>query len=72
MVWPGMGAEVVFEVYKKGGKWFVRVLWGGQVLRSSNPSLAVMDMLPVETLLAYFDGLVGVGASKVPGLCGVA
>ncbi|KAK3943587.1 histidine phosphatase superfamily [Diplogelasinospora grovesii] len=49
--------------------YYVRVLWGGKVLRSSNPSLGVMDMLPVETLLAYFDGLVGVGASLVAGKC---
>lgn len=73
MVWPGMGSEVVFELWKKkdtttttttgggsssgesgsgSGQYFVRVLWGGKVLRSSNPSLGTMDMLPVETLLA--------------------
>lgn len=70
MVWPGMGSEVVFELYKgPEGKFLVRVLWGGQVLRSSNPSLGVMDMLPVETVLTYFDGLVGIGASKIPGIC---
>ena len=72
MVWPGMGAEVVFEVWKKeGGERVVRVLWGGQVLRSSNPSLGVMDMVAVERVLGYLDGLVGVGAGKVPGLCGL-
>jgi hypothetical protein len=49
--------------------YYIRVLWKGQVLRSSNPSLGVMDMLPIETLLAYFDGLVGVGASLVKGKC---
>lgn len=69
MVWPGMGAEVVFELYSKQGCWFVRVLWGGQVMRSSNPSLGLLNMLPAETLLDYFDGLVGVNASKVPALC---
>lgn len=71
MVWPGMGSEVVFELYKRktDGRFFVRVLWGGQVLVSSNPSLGRMDMLSVDTLLAYFDGLVGMGAAKVPGLC---
>jgi 2-phosphoxylose phosphatase len=26
-------------------------------------------MVPVETVLAYFDGLVGVGASLVQGKC---
>lgn len=89
MVWPGMGSEVVFELYSKGnsttaagkrrraeggsGKegsgYFLRVLWKGQVLKSSNPTLGVMDMVPLETVLGYFDGLVGVGASLVKGKC---
>ena len=73
MVWPGMGAEVIFEIFGRQGEEgkYVRVLWGGQVLRSSNPGLSVLDMVPVENLLGYFEGLVGVGAAKVPGLCGV-
>ena len=49
--------------------YYIRVLWKGQVLRSSNPSLGLMDMVPLETVLAYFDGLVGVGASLVMGKC---
>lgn len=75
MVWPGMGSEVVFELYKKEstaaarGGYFVRVLWKGQTLRSSNPSLGLMDMIPVETLLAYFNGLVGFNSSLVKGKC---
>jgi len=28
-----------------------------------------MDMVPLEILLAYFDGLVGAGASLVKGKC---
>ena len=71
MVWPGMGSEVVFELYKKkvDQQYYIRVLWGGQVMRSSNPALGALDMLKVEILLAYFDGLVGQGAEEVPGLC---
>ncbi|OCK83811.1 histidine acid phosphatase-like protein [Lepidopterella palustris CBS 459.81] len=72
MVWPGMGSEVVFELYKNNGtgsKRFVRILWGGQILTSSNPTLGKVDMLNVDVLLAYFDGLVGVGASKVVAYC---
>lgn len=69
MVWPGMGAEVVFEMYSKGGCYFLRVLWGGQVLKSSHPDLGEMDMVPVGTVLAYFDGLVGIGGRKIPNLC---
>ncbi|CAD0106057.1 unnamed protein product [Aureobasidium uvarum] len=70
MVWPGMGSEVVFELYSKHNEWFVRILWGGQVLRSSSPTLGnEVDMVPLQNILAYFDGLVGRGASLVPGLC---
>ncbi|KAI1823911.1 histidine acid phosphatase family protein [Xylaria intraflava] len=85
MIWPGMGSEVVFELYQRAPSlargvlfgqsllgqsgYYVRVLYGGRTLRSSNPSLGVMDMLPVETLLAYFDGLVGRDASLVKGKC---
>ena len=73
MVWPGMGAEVVFEVFSKTGtqERYMRILWGGKVLRSNNPTLGLVDMVPVDTVLAYFDGLVGVAAALVPGLCGV-
>ena len=102
MVWPGMGAEVVFELYKKKGGgsapsatsecedsdseaeeeeeeeeeedgsesgFYVRVLFNGQSLKSSSPTLGLMEMVPVETLLGYFDGLVGKNASLVKGLC---
>ncbi|KAK8086088.1 hypothetical protein PG994_001062 [Apiospora phragmitis] len=85
MVWPGMGSEVIFEVYQKkkvktpslsstatggaDGEHYVRVLFGGKPLKSSNPSLGLMDMLPFGTLLAYFDGLVGQNASLIKGKC---
>lgn len=64
MVWPGMGSEVVFELWRRTGRggdgegaaasggYYVRVLFGGKVLTSSNPSLGTLDMVPVETLLA--------------------
>ncbi|KAL1296837.1 hypothetical protein AAFC00_004460 [Neodothiora populina] len=72
MFWPGMGSEVIFELYKQKttSEYFVRVLWGGQILKSSHPAFGEMNMVPPQTLLAYFDGLVGVGADKIPGLCG--
>jgi hypothetical protein len=69
MVWVGMGSEVVFEIYKNGEKDFVRILWGGQVLKSSNPSLGKVDMLDVDVFLGYVEGLVGRRAEKVKGLC---
>lgn len=72
MVWVGMGAEVVFEVYsseKEGGKRFLRILWGGQVLRSSSPTLGEVEMLDLDVFLAYVDGLVGEKAQKVVQFC---
>lgn len=69
MVWPGMGSEVVFELYRKAGCYYLRILWGGQVLRSSNPSLGLVDMIPVQTFLGYIDGLAGVKGAKISGLC---
>jgi acid phosphatase len=76
MVWPGMGSEVVFEVYSKQGSgygsdpsYYLRVLWGGRILQSSNLSLGLMNMIDLDIFLAYIDGLVGQGASKIPGLC---
>jgi len=73
VVWPGLGAEIVFEIYSKttdgDGKRWVRILWGGVLLRSSYPKLGTVDMIPLETLLEYFDQLVGLGASRVPELC---
>lgn len=69
MIWPGLGAELVFEVYSKDGEKFVRILWGGSVFRSSNPELGHVDMLPLDTLLGYFDALVGVGGSRIPDMC---
>ncbi|RSM06864.1 hypothetical protein CEP52_005540 [Fusarium oligoseptatum] len=82
MVWPGMGSEIVFELYKKGSSksrdessssgepgYYVRVLFGGKPLKSSNPSLGLMEMVPVETLLAYFDGLTGKDGNEVKGKC---
>ena len=71
MVWPGMGSEVVFELYQRKAdrQYYIRVLWGAQVLKSSNPTLGVLDMLPIEVLIAYFDGLVGQRAKNIPSLC---
>ena len=92
MVWPGLGSEIVFEVYRSkdgldegaqgddegresggqdGVRFYLRVLWGGRVFKSSDPSLGEMDMLPVEAFLTYVDGLVGLRASKVKELCGL-
>ncbi|KAG5982968.1 hypothetical protein E4U55_001020 [Claviceps digitariae] len=125
MVWPGMGSEVVFELYRRKSStpkamkpsttvsrpakcpdedrtssdpvclssltnadaipttrknasptpasgssgFYVRVLFCGKVLKSSNPSLGSIDMLPIEMLLDYLDGLVGEEGNLVKSKC---
>ncbi|KIH86330.1 acid phosphatase [Sporothrix brasiliensis 5110] len=78
MVWPGMGSEVVVELWKKetetthegsSSSYDVRVLFGGKVLRSSHPELGLLDMVPLDALLTYIDGLVGSNASLLPAKC---
>ncbi|KAM3437354.1 hypothetical protein NHJ13734_004676 [Beauveria thailandica] len=49
--------------------YYVRVLFGGQVMRSSTPALGSMDMIPIEQLLSYFEGLIGRNASKIKAKC---
>jgi acid phosphatase len=58
MVWPGMGSEVVFELYKAGKDNFIRVLWGGQPMKTSTP-LGTLDMVPLATFFDYIDQAVG-------------
>ena len=69
MVWPGMGAEVIVELYSRGGEWVVRVLWGGVVLRSSAPELGVLDLVPVERVVGYLERLVGEEGGRVEEMC---
>lgn len=50
-------------------KYYVRVLFGGKVLKSSHPDLGVMELVPVQTLLKYFDDLVGKTGNDVKASC---
>ena len=71
MFWPGMGAEVVFELYKNSdtAAYSARILLGGKPLRSSHPVLRGSEMTSLDALLGYLDGLVGLRASLVPDKC---
>lgn len=55
--WPGMGSEVVFELWRKGGKPLVRVLFSGQPLDTSTP-LGTLDMVPLDRLDGYLDSII--------------
>ena len=53
MVWPGMGSEVVFELYKNtcNQQYYIRVLWSGQPMKTSTP-LGTLDMVKIEDFFA--------------------
>lgn len=72
MVWPGMGAEVIFELYKRKNtvdEHALRILWGGKVFKSSSPTLGLVDMIDLRVFLDYIDGLIGLRAVKVHQFC---
>jgi len=58
MVWPGMGSEIVFELYTAKSNYYIRVLWGGQPMKTSTP-LGVLSMIPLEDFFDYIDTTVG-------------
>lgn len=67
MVWPGMGSEVAFELWReKDGKKkaFVRVLWGGVPMKTKGP-LGTLDFVPFDAFEQHIVGMVGEGAKLV-------
>lgn len=60
-MWPGMGSEVVFELWRgkepELGRHFVRVLWSGQPLETNTP-LGTLDMVPLPDFLGYLENTV--------------
>ncbi len=68
--WPGMGAEVSFELWKKqvDGNYYIRVLYGGQPLETTGP-LGNIDLIEVDKFLAYIDTLTGENGKNVVSLC---
>ncbi|KAJ3873944.1 histidine phosphatase [Lentinula edodes] len=76
MVWPGMGSEIVFELYEAGpllsnatastSNFFLRVLWGGQPMQTSLPlgtnNSGLLDMIPVEDFFDYVNNTIGAGS----------
>lgn len=67
--WPGLGSEVVFELWtkKNDNGHYLRVLYGGAVLRSS--ALGPLDMIKLEDFTAYIKGLIGDNVQNVIDIC---
>lgn len=56
-MWPGMGTEIVFELWKKktsSSPYFIRVLLSGQPLETSTP-LGTLDMVPWDEFEKYLN-----------------
>ncbi|KAG7877276.1 hypothetical protein KL938_004032 [Ogataea parapolymorpha] len=54
--WPGMGSEVVFELYEglNDGEWYLRALYMGRILTTTGP-LVETDMIHSVTLSAILN-----------------
>ncbi|KAF8960693.1 histidine phosphatase [Flammula alnicola] len=66
MVWPGMGSEIVFELYSAKSDYFIRVLWGGQPMKTSTP-LGVLDMISLASFFSYIDSAIGSSSNLLAG-----
>ncbi|KAM0754264.1 phosphoglycerate mutase-like protein [Meredithblackwellia eburnea MCA 4105] len=55
LAWPGLGSELVFEVWREelAKQHFVRVLWSGQPLETSTP-LGTLDMIHIGKFIDFF------------------
>jgi acid phosphatase len=54
-MWPGMGSEVVIELWKsESGRDVVRILWSGKPLETNTP-LGTLDMVPLPDFLDYLE-----------------
>lgn len=52
--------RVVFEIWQKSEKNYLRVLWGGKPLKSSVPQFGVMDMIDLQVFVdVSFEVLLG-------------
>ncbi|KAF8347557.1 phosphoglycerate mutase-like protein, partial [Amanita rubescens] len=68
MVWPGMGSEVVFELYSSAGQYYIRVLWSGQPIVTSLP-LGKLDMIPINDFFNYINQILGTSGDALFNAC---
>lgn len=72
-MWPGMGTEIVFELWKKNtsssssssSAYFIRVLLSGQPLETSTP-LGTLDMIPWDEFEQYLNETI---PEDIVGMC---
>ncbi|GME70592.1 unnamed protein product [Ambrosiozyma monospora] len=73
MRWPGMGSEVVFELYSSESdnnklNWFIRVLHSSTIIESNSP-LGKLDMIPLNDFVTYIEKMVGADGELVYKYC---
>lgn len=72
--WPGMGAEIVFEIWEKspktdGNNLFIRVLYNGIPMKTAIPSVESWDMIPLPQFQRYLNQTVGESGENVVNIC---
>ncbi|KAG7842914.1 hypothetical protein KL942_000010 [Ogataea angusta] len=68
--WPGMGSEVVLELYQglKDGEWYLRALYMGRILTTTGP-LGEIDMIPLHDFISYIESMIGKDAEVLVDYC---
>ncbi|KAK9432676.1 histidine phosphatase superfamily [Lipomyces doorenjongii] len=68
--WPGMGSEIIFELWRKefSHDYSIRVLYGGKPLVTNTP-LGTLDMVSYDDFIAYLESLVGNNGELVYQYC---
>ncbi|KAK9494609.1 histidine phosphatase superfamily [Lipomyces doorenjongii] len=68
--WPGMGSEIIFELWRKefSHDYSIRVLYGGKPLVTNTP-LGTLDMVSYDDFIAYLESLVGNNGELVYQFC---
>lgn len=68
--WPGLGSELVFEVYRNSdSRRFVRILYGGVSLATSAKDFKAWDMVPLESFTDYIHETFGKDGEKLASIC---
>ncbi|KAF8629803.1 hypothetical protein AX15_003272 [Amanita polypyramis BW_CC] len=71
MVWPGMGSEIVFELYSDNGQYYIRILWSGRPMITSLPlgDNGTLNMVPINDFFSYIDEMLGTSGEALFDAC---
>ncbi|VVT56074.1 uncharacterized protein SAPINGB_P004785 [Magnusiomyces paraingens] len=70
--WPGLGSEIVFELYRKENNpdmFFLRILYNGEPLQTSLKNINSWDMVPIDIFFQYIHTTFGTKGEILNYIC---